>query len=649
MRDANEQLRSLLPPPEEPNSGVHRPPPRNGNINSSSNSINKIDYGTTATTTHADSDDDWQVLDNGVPPLGRASDDGICQQDDVDNDKVDRVMPLFTIVAILSTAFSYGCILTTLFLITIPIECERIHLTNGGVPKSVALGVFVAIAGFTQLVSPLVGRASDTYEPPRLNLNNMNGDQQQQQQIAELGQRLPYYMFGAAFAGTGLLCQMLTSYAALWVRYTFSFFFSMVGLNIQYAMMLALIPDQVPRSQTGIANGILALLLVTGSIFGFGLFHVFLTQDDIGSMYGLYASIVILTSILTGSYAQDRDAELAAQRMELKSLRAQHASLLLSKTGQVHQTGITPEDEDSHSDISIVIPFPSKDWPMQARRATKKAMIKAVKRAHEIVLTPALIANSMAEPFRRLTGSSVLGCYTIDIAKHHDFFIVTLSRLFYYCGMSVQTFFLYFVHDIIHVRTHPEAAVAILAIIGQCSGALTCYPVGILSDRLLGGRRTPFVYASCAILATATLTLVFATTFHQMILFCLVLGAANGAYLTAETSLAVDTLPNEFDLDDDGDDDSGSGQLLGIWGVAAFLGSALGPMIGGPLLYMFGTTRSTAVDDGATVLLSGARNEDEGVYEEYSLTGYAVVLSLSAFYFLCSALTLRFLKGCHDE
>ena len=28
--------------------------------------------------------------------------------------------------------------------------------------------------------------------------------------------------------------------------------------------------------------------------------------------------------------------------------------------------------------------------------------------------------------------------------KHYDFFIVTVSRLFYYCGMSVQTFFLYF-------------------------------------------------------------------------------------------------------------------------------------------------------------------------------------------------------------
>jgi hypothetical protein len=36
-------------------------------------------------------------------------------------------------------------------------------------------------------------------------------------------------------------------------------------------MMLALIPDRVPASQTGVANGFLALLLVSGSLFGFGL------------------------------------------------------------------------------------------------------------------------------------------------------------------------------------------------------------------------------------------------------------------------------------------------------------------------------------------------------------------------------------------
>lgn len=481
------------------------------------------------------------------------------------------------LIAILMTAFSYGCILTTLFLLTLPIECERIHVSNGQ-PKSVLLGIFVAIAGFSQLISPLIGRLSDVYEPPRL-LN---------QAIAQVGQRMPYYGLGGALAVTGLMGQTFSSYASLWLRYTFAFFFSMVGLNMQYAMMIALIPDQVPRHQTGVANGILALLLVTGSLFGFGLFYTFF-WDNVGGMYTLYTMIVLVSSFLTLSFAHDSDAALTAERIWRRS------ELQMLENGGL------------------------KDSKKRNRLG------QVVQQAQEIVLTPAIVAKSMIDPLHRMPWMDVLTSYTIDTTKYHDFFIVTMSRLFYYCGMSVQTFFLYFVHDILNVKENPEGIVAALAILGQFSGAFTCLPVGVLSDRL-GGRRKPFVYVACAILASATLLLVFATRVRQMIVFCAILGAANGVYLTMDTSLAVDTLP------DDLDGSSGSAQLLGIWGVAAFVGSAFGPMIGGPLLYLFGH-KDTPVEDDV---------------EEYSLTGYAVILGLSSLYFLCSAVTLRFTRD-HRE
>jgi Major Facilitator Superfamily len=531
-----------------------------------------------------------------------------------------ELLPLMHIVALLSSTFAYGCILTTLFLITLPVECERIERATH-TSKSILLGIFVAIAGFTQLVSPLIGRISDTYEPPLLSPSSCLGDTPR---YAELGQRLPYYMFGAAFTVTGLWGQMLTSYSALWLRYCFCFFFSMVGLNIQYAMMLALIPDQIPRAQTGTANGILALLLVTGSIFGFALFHLFLQQGgQIESMYGLYASIVILTSLWTASYAHDRDAELSAQRM-------QHVQREVRRRAVVEENVVEEKTRESSSSLPTAT---TRKWHVQARRVAKRVVKRAVRKAHQIVLTPTLIVRSMIQPIRKLDWNALLSCYTIDINKHHDFFIVTVSRLFYYCGMSVQTFFLFFLHDIINIRTQPETAVAILAIIGQCSGALTCYPVGIVSDRLWNCQRQPFVYAACAVLTTATLSLVWARTFSDMIFFCIILGAANGVYLTAETSLAVDTLPHELD------GDHGSAQLLGIWGVAAFLGSALGPMIGGPLLYLFGQPDT----DGALKLSAG----DASSEAEYTITGYAVVLSLSAMYFFCSAITLRYLNVAH--
>ena len=94
-----------------------------------------------------------------------------------------------------------------------------------------------------------------------------------------------------------------------------------------------------------------------------------------------------------------------------------------------------------------------------------------------------------------------------------------------------------------------------------------------------------------------------------------------GAYLTMETSLAIDTLPKGYDHGSSG----GNAQLLGIWGVAAFLGSAIGPMTGGPLLYLFGST-GTAED------------------QDYTIRGYAILLSLSSAYFILSAISLKWVE-----
>ncbi len=141
----------------------------------------------------------------------------------------------------------------------------------------VALGCFVAISGFTQLISPLAGMLSDTYRPPP---------------HFQLGKRMPYLSLGAILSVFGLLGEYIESYHKLWIPYAVFFFFHMIGLNITYAMMIALIPDQVPHSQTGIANGILALLLVTGSLTGFGFFH-FYFNGIIQDMYGLYICIVV--------------------------------------------------------------------------------------------------------------------------------------------------------------------------------------------------------------------------------------------------------------------------------------------------------------------------------------------------------------------
>ncbi len=152
------------------------------------------------------------------------------EEEEAETKVIITALPLWDIICILSLAFSYGCIMTTLFLITLPVECERIETQHPTIPKSVALGIFVAISGASNLVTPLLGMLSDTYRPPK---------------HFELGQRMPYFVLGSLCSTIGLLGQYVESYEKLWLRYGIFYFATMIGLNISYAMMLALIPDQV--------------------------------------------------------------------------------------------------------------------------------------------------------------------------------------------------------------------------------------------------------------------------------------------------------------------------------------------------------------------------------------------------------------------
>lgn len=81
-------------------------------------------------------------------------------------------------------------------------------------------------------------------------------------------------------------------------------------------------------------------------------------------------------------------------------------------------------------------------------------------------------------------------------------------------------------------------------------------------------------------------------------------GLGNGIFLSVDYALATDVLPS---LDS-------AAESLGVWGVSAFLGSTIGPLIAGPLLE----------------LVSFARPAQGDV--EYSRAGYTAVMILGAFY-----------------
>ena len=82
--------------------------------------------------------------------------------------------------------------------------------------------------------------------------------------------------------------------------------------------------------------------------------------------------------------------------------------------------------------------------------------------------------------------------------------------------------------------------------------------------------RKPMVVVACCLMSASMVGLGFATTASQVIIMGLIGGLGNGCYQAVDLALAVDTIP---DLEE-------SARYLGIWGVGAFVGVCLGPVIG---------------------------------------------------------------------
>jgi hypothetical protein len=102
-------------------------------------------------------------------------------------------------------------------------------------------------------------------------------------------------------------------------------------------------------------------------------------------MYGLYICIVIMSTILTGLHAHDRDAALNIKR------------------------GVVRKDEEG----------------------------KRRPRHERLFLAPwKLFRTMLYDPLCSLDSKSFQAAYEIDIAQNYNFFLVTVSRLFYYCGVS---------------------------------------------------------------------------------------------------------------------------------------------------------------------------------------------------------------------
>lgn len=210
-----------------------------------------------------------------------------------------------------------------------------------------------------------------------------------------------------------------------------------------------------------------------------------------------------------------------------------------------------------------------------------------------------------------VTIEDILDSYWVNPVQYPDFFWVFVVRTCYYMGISVQIFMLYYLRDVIQYGD-PQRGVGILAVIGQCSAALLAYPSGKLSDRT--GRK-PLVYLACFVMASVYIGFALTSSYTCAAVLSAVYGVANGAFVSVDYALACDVLPSK----------SNAAKELGVWGISAFLGTMLGPLIVGPMLHFIGHM--------------------PGPEDKYSINGYMAVMLTGTVYVILGAFFLRNVKA----
>ena len=198
--------------------------------------------------------------------------------------------------------------------------------------------------------------------------------------------------------------------------------------------------------------------------------------------------------------------------------------------------------------------------------------------------------------------------FRITPASHGNFFWVFVIRTLYYTALSVFSFIVLYLRDVTFLEqpllSADEEALqrttGIAALLSLASSGLVAVPMGVYSD---SHGRKPALIASALIMSGVYLGLGLAPPLYTALTLAFIFGAGNGVFLAVDYALAVDTLPTKETAAKD----------LGLWGIAAFIGSAVGPMLHGPLLHAVGSLHATRAQSGEVV--------------HYGREGYLAILS----------------------
>jgi len=383
------------------------------------------------------------------------------------------------------------------------------------------------------------------------------------------GRRRPFILVGGLVGCLGIFVQDIGSSRRNQTVYYLAYTASMLALNTSYTAVVGIMSDMIPSELSGTASGIAALHTLAGANLGFVVYNSVTGSIEERLHYMYMAFIVILTVCVTITVCSTNEIALTDDFSDAEGEFRLEGDAL----GKPTRTRI-------HGD---------------AEAAPEKVVRTRSPRRRRCLTAPVRYRD-------------LLDAYFIDPRKHFDFTLVFWSRTFYYLGASVQAFFKYYLKDVIGVED-PEAAIIKTAVIGQLCAACTAIPTGLLSD-YIGKSRKPFIYAACVILAAGQILNCLATSEVEVYFIAGFLGCGNGIYLAMDAALALDTLPS-------GDE---AARFMGVWGIGCFLGGAIGPVLGGPLLTLCGHNPARP--------------------DAYNFNGYAILLVIAAICFLISGAIL---------
>jgi MFS family permease len=208
---------------------------------------------------------------------------------------------MLQLVGINLPALNYGLVGASVGVLVLPQEAERMF----GEQRSLYLAFMLALTGFSQLVCPMIGYASDRTR-------------------SWMGRRMPYILFGdaAALLSLGMLYIARTE---LWGNaYLASILAAIMSLNVAYTGFTGLVSDVVPPSQLGVASGVMGCLTGLGAVGGLLGVGFFL---ELRLAYPLYGGAILVSMPLVWLAGHAHDGELPpekAQPWALSDLRSSY-------------------------------------------------------------------------------------------------------------------------------------------------------------------------------------------------------------------------------------------------------------------------------------------------------------------------------------